>query len=334
MPEASNPTPPLAPARVRIVGTGICVPPIVQTSEELAAQTGRSAPWIVARTGVRARRVADEPMDRMAARAIREALGDGPLPDLLVNASLTPVQLVPDSSVFILHRLGWEGLPSFSVHATCMSFLVGLQTAAAWIATGAARRVVVVSAEQGSVSRDFAHPESAALIGDGAAAAVIEPTPEGEDSALLAWRMSTWPEGRHLAEVPGLGTRRPPFGPNARPDDALFRMQGPRLYRLALRRVQELVDDLLRGAGLAREDIDLVVPHQPSGPAVASISRHLGFPPERVVDIVAEYGNCIAASTPMALHDAVVSGRLRRGMRVLLLGTGAGVHVAGAVLRY
>src|SRR5690606_29944766 len=125
-----------------------------------------------------------------------------------------------------------------------------------------------------------------------------------------------------------------PFGPDASPSDALFRMDGPKIYRLALRRVQELVDDLLGRAGLARDDIDLVVPHQPSGPAVASVSRHLGFAPDRVIDIVGEYGNCIAASAPLALHGAVTSGRLRRGMRVLLLGAGAGVHVAGAVIRY
>lgn len=320
--------------RIRIVGTGAHLPVTIQTSAELAPLISRSEEWIVNRTGVRERRIADLPMDAMAARAVQQAMGDGPRPDLLINASLTPMQLVPDSSVFILHRLGWEGVPSFSVHATCMSFLVALQTAAGWLQTGAARRVAIVSAEQGSFCRDLDHPESAALIGDAAAAAIVETPPEGDDAALLAWGMTTWPEGRHLAELPGLGIRKPPYGPDTRPEDMLFRMEGPKLYRMALRRVEELVDDLLDRSGLDRDDIDLVVPHQPSGPAVTSLSRHLGFDSEKVVDIVGDTGNCIAASTPMALHHAVASGRLRRGMRLLLLGTGAGVHVAGAILRY
>lgn len=319
--------------RVRVVSTGFYAPPQVETAGDLAPRIGRSEDWIRRRTGVVERRVAQEPMDVMAAHAIRQALGDSPPPDLLLNASLTPVQLIPDSSVFISHQLGWEGIPSFSVHATCMSFLVALHTAGAYLTAGSYRRIVIVSSEQGSVCRDFEHPESAALIGDGAAAAVVEATPEGEGSALLAWGMSSWPEGRDLAELRGCGTRKHPNNPDTTPQDNLFRMRGPRLYRMAVTKVQALVTSLLDRAGLTPEDIDLVVPHQPSGPGVAAIS-HFGFPEEKVVNVVAEYGNCIAASAPMALHLAIERGRLQRGMRVLMLGTGAGLHVAGAILRY
>src|SRR5690606_37168811 len=112
----------------------------------------------------------------------------------------------PDSSVFIQKQLGWEGIPSFSGHATCMSFLVAMHTAGAYLTSGAYRRIVVVSAEQGSVCRDYDHAESAALIGDGAAAALIEATPDGQASELLAWGMSTWPSGHDLAELRGCGT--------------------------------------------------------------------------------------------------------------------------------
>lgn len=319
--------------RFKIVSTGFFAPPRAQTAEELGEQIGRSAAWIESRSGVRTRRISDEPMDALAARAARQAVGDGPLPDLLLNASLTPIQLIPDSSVFIQHRLGWDGIPSFSIHATCMSFLVGLHTAGAYLATGAYRRILVVSAEQGSVCRDLTDPESAALIGDGAAAAIVEATPAGEDSALLAWSMRTWPEGRELAELRGCGTRRHPNDPSTTASDNLFHMNGPRIYRMAVTKVEEAVAGMLDQARLAPDDIDLVVPHQPSGPGVDAISR-FGFPAERVVDIVGEYGNCIAASIPMALHLAVEEGRLQRGMRVLMLGTGAGLHVAGAILRY
>ncbi len=311
------------------------VPPRVEVATDLSERIERSVQWIEGRTGVLQRHIADEDesMATMAATAGAEAL-DGERPDLIINASLTPIQLIPDSSVFVQKELGFEGIPSFSVHATCMSFAVGLHTAGALVTAGAYRRVLVVSSEQGSVCRDFEHPESAALIGDGAAAAVIEPTPTGESSELLSWAMSTWPEGSDLAELRGCGTRRHPNDPRTEPGDNLFRMRGPRIYKMAVTKVDELVEALLDQANMTRDAIDWVVPHQPSGPGLGAVSSRFGFAEDRVVNIISEYGNCIAASIPMALHTAIASGRLQRGQTFMLLGTGAGLSVAGAILRY
>lgn len=322
--------------RFQVVGTGCHLPPRVETAADLSPRVRKSEGWILDRTGVAERRVADRPMDEMAADAVRRALGDGPRPDLLINASLTPIQLIPDSSVFIQQRLGWEGgsVASFSVHATCMSFLVGLHTAGALLATGAYRRAVVVSSEQGSVCRDYDHPESAALIGDGAGAAVVERTPEGGTGELLGWGQTTWPEGADLAELRGCGTRKHPNAPDTTPEDNLFRMRGPRIYKLAVGRVQELATRLVEDAGLTWDQIDLCVPHQSSGPGVAAHAKFLPIPESKVVDVVDKWGNCIAASIPMALDHAVRTGRLQRGQTVLFLGTGAGLHVAGMLLRW
>ena len=318
--------------QLHVAKTGIHVPTQIQTAEDLSPRIGRSAQWIRSRTGVEERRVSERRMDEMAADAAREALG-GARPDLILNASLTPVQLIPDSSVFIQRALGYDGIPSFSIHATCLSFLVGLHTASGLLATGAYRRILLVSAEQGTVCRDYGHPESAALIGDGAAAAVLTPTPDGRESALLAWGMTTWPEGAEFAEIPGCGTANHPNAPGAEPEHNLFRMNGPRIYKLAVRKVAHMVQGLLADANLETSDIDWVVPHQASGPALKTLPR-MGIDPDRIVDVVGQYGNCIAASMPMALHTAVTDGRIKRGDRVLLLGTGAGLSVAGAVLRW
>jgi len=219
------------------------------------------------------------------------------------------------------------------VHATCLSFLVALQTCGALIASGQHQRILIVSSEQGSVCRDFGHPESAVLIGDGAAAAVLEPTPEGEGSELLGYLFRTYPSGAHLAELRGCGTRAHPNNPDTVEQDNLFRMNGPGIYKMAYRKVHELVDDLLGQAGMAREDIDLVVPHQASGPALEALLR-IGFEADRVINMVDQVGNCIAASMPMALARAQAEGRMKRGDRILLLGTGAGLSVGGAILRW
>jgi 3-oxoacyl-[acyl-carrier-protein] synthase-3 len=319
--------------RVQVSSTAFHAPPRVETAAELAPRLGCSAEWIVARTGVRERRISDEPVEVMGARVARAALQSGPAPDLILNASASTRQLIPDTSVHIQDELGLEGIPSYTIHATCLSFLVALQNAAALVAAGAYRRVLVVSAERGSFGRNMAEPESAALLGDGAAAAVVEPTPRGEASALLGWRMSTWPKGAALTEVRGYGQTRSPNGPQTRPEDNLFSMDGPGVYKMARRRVMALVQELLGDHGLVPADVDWVVPHQASGPGLELLPR-LGFPAERVVNIVGQYGNCVAASIPMALAHLAASGRLQRGQRVLLLGTGAGLSVAGALLRW
>jgi 3-oxoacyl-[acyl-carrier-protein] synthase-3 len=321
--------------RVKVVSTAFGAPARVETSADLAPRLGRSEQWIAGRTGVLRRHVADENEDvtRFGANVAREALGDGPPPDLILSASAVPWQALPDDSVFVERALGMSGIAAHTVHASCLSFLVALHVAAAYIASGAHRRVLIVSSDFGTRGRNWAEPESAALLGDGAGAAVVEATPEGERSAILSWRMSTWTEGADLTEVRGAGLRCHPNDPGTRPEDNLFHMQGPAVYRLAIERVPEVFLGAISDAGLAIEDVDLVVPHQASGPGLALLPR-MGFAPERIVNVVAEYGNCVAASLPMALAIADREGRLRRGHNVLLCGTGAGLTVAAAVLRW
>jgi 3-oxoacyl-[acyl-carrier-protein] synthase-3 len=323
-------SPPIA--RIKIVGTGLYAPERVVTAHELAPSLGRSAEWILSRTGVARRHYADgEAQEDMGAAAARQALGDTP-PDLVLSASGSAVQALPDTATFIAGALGLEGVPAFSVHASCLSFVVGLQVAAGLLQTGPWRRVLLVSAEKGSPSLDPGSPESAALIGDGAAAAVLEPTPEGEASALLAFQMTTFPSGASFTEVAGGGTRHHPFDPSTTDAHQRFFMDGPKVYRMGRQRVAELLDGLWARLGHGPEAIDVIVPHQASGPALEALRRFYGLGADRVVDVISEYGNCIAASVPMALHVAAAEGRIRRGDRVLLIGTGAGLSVAGAVL--
>lgn len=308
------------------------LPPRVETSETLSSRLGRSAEWIVQRTGVRERRISDESMAVMAAKAGREVLG-GVAPDLIVNASLTPIQLIPDSSVFVQRELGYAGIPSFSVHATCLSFLVALRLVGTLVESGAHKRVLLVSSEQGSVSRDFEEAESAALIGDGAAAVLVEPAADGVDSGLLGFAMQTWPAGADHAEFRGAGTRFHPNDPRTSTRDNLFHMNGPRLWRLALRHADEVLDKAFGEAGLTRRDVDVILPHQASGPMVSLFSK-FGFDQSKVVDQVGSWGNCIAASMPMVLSQAIADGRLKRGGVALLFGTGAGLSIGAALLKY
>jgi len=308
-----------------IAQTALFAPERVETAEDLAPRVGRSAEWIRKRSGVRERRIWDGPVEVLAAEAVR-GLGLSEPPDLLINCGLTPRQLIPDTSTFVARELGWSAMPCFSVHATCMGFLVGLQQAAALLATGSYERIVLVAAERGSICRDFDQPESSVLIGDGAGAALIT---RGE-GALIDWRMKTFPEHAELAQLEGCGVHRHPNDPETGPGHNLFHMAGPRLYRHGLKHMTQMLDDLFDDVDIAPEQVRAVVPHQASGPAMDAIVRY--FSSEVVVDVVGAYGNCIAASMPMAL--ASVSSELERGDHVVLMGTGAGLSVGAALIRW
>lgn len=316
-----------------VVGTGLYLPPQIETAAQLAGRIGRDESWIIDVAGVAERRIADLPCEQMAAKAAHCALAGGGDPDVIINASLTPVQLVPDTGVFVAKAMGLAGIQVFSIHATCLSFLVAMQLAASLLHSQSAHRVLVVSSEIATRSRDFSEPESAALLGDGSGAAVFERPAAGSQSALLAFRMATFPEGSHLAEFLGAGMRYPPEANTDDPGLYRFHMQGTRLYRWTYIRMRKFFDQFFIDAGLKPDDVDLVVPHQVSGPVLAAL-RDFGFPDERVVNILSRTGNCVAASLPMALATANTEGRLKPGDIVLMIGTGAGVSLGAALLRW
>ncbi len=319
---------------IKIASTGLYLPQRVQTSAELAPLIEQSENWILSRTGIKERRIAEEPMDIMAAKAAKDALGKGPPPDCILNASTTPLQLIPDSSVFIQRALGFDSIPSWSIHATCLSFIVALNTAAALVHGGTYKRVLIVSAETGTPWRNFDEPDSAALFGDAAAAAVIEPSLPGEDSVFIDWEMNTWNKGAELTEFRGAGTKHPPDNPQlTKHDDNLFSMKGSKVYRLALGMVKKTLTTLLERNKLKAEDFDWIIPHQASGHAVEA-AEFYGFRKESIANIVKDYGNCIAASIPMTLAIYHKEGKLKRGDLCILGGTGAGLSVAFAIIRF
>ncbi len=316
---------------VRIAGSGIAALTHHQSNEELADLIGMSAADIESMSGVRRRYVADASMDlpTLHALACREALGDAGPPDLIINASVGFHQLIPDTSVFIQRALGLNGIPGFSMHATCLSFLHALQVADAYLRTCAYRRILVTSAELNTRVRNFAEPESAALLGDAGAAVVLEPSTDG---GIFHASIRTFPESAELTQVQGFGLRKHPLAEGTSASDYLFAMDGPAVLKAALRRFLQHMTEVWRTSGMTREDIDLVVPHQPSGTGMRFLERY-GFAPDKIVNVLADYGNCSSVSIPLALATAHREGRLRSGAKVLLVGTGAGLSVGSILWR-
>lgn len=322
---------------VEIAGTGRALPVEIASSEALDLRHGLPQGTIRGLTGVAQRAIAQgESQIDLATTAALAALQDADVAateiSLIIGASAVPYQPIPATAPLVMARLGIADgqAAAFDVNSTCLSFLTGFETAARMIERGGA--ALVFSSELASRALPWAKaPEIAGLFGDGAAAAVLRPATGA--SRVAACLMRTYPSAYQACGIGAGGTR---FDFTAEEqafrDHALFSMDGKELFRLAARHFSTFVSDLLDRAGWQHQDVDLVVPHQASPAALAHMIRQTGFAPTRVVDIAADFGNQIAASIPFTLDLARHEGRVKPGMRVLFLGTSAGVSFGGLAL--
>ena len=161
----------------KITGWGCYLPPTIETAQELSKKINKRSDWIISRAGVDERRISNIDVDKMGAIAAQKAIGEKPAPDLIINASGVPKQTIPDTSVFIQKELGYDGIPSFSVHSTCLSFITALNIAGSFINNNSYKRILIISSDRGTIGRNFEEPESASLLGDAAAAIYIEKHP-------------------------------------------------------------------------------------------------------------------------------------------------------------
>ncbi|NGM45566.1 ketoacyl-ACP synthase III [Rhodobacter sp. SGA-6-6] len=322
---------------VEIAGTGRALPAAMVPSAAFDRRLGLPEGRVEALTGVATRAVCGtESQIDLAVAAARAALDDAGLAprdiSLVIGASAVPYQPIPATAPLVMARLGIADgeAAAFDVNSTCLSFLTGLETAARMLKDQPA---LVFSSELASRALPWdTAPEIAGLFGDGAAAAVLRPS-AGSTARIAASLMRSYPSAYGACGI-GAGGTRFDFAaePKAFRAHALFAMDGKELFRLASRHFGTFVADLLARAGWTHGQVDLVIPHQASPAALAHMIRQTGFPPDRVVQIAATCGNQIAASIPFALDLARREGRVRPGMRVLFLGTSAGVSFGGLAL--
>lgn len=325
-------------------GYGMAMPETLLTSADIDQRLGKPEGWLERACGVTSRPVAGpgETQEALGAAAARSALSGAGLSladmQLMLFGASVGRQPIPATAALIKRELGGAHLnfPAYDVNATCLSALVALDLAALQIAAGRARHVLVVTSEIASRALPWADaPETAGLFGDGAAAFVVSAAGSGaaDGARFGGFHMETYAEGYDACTLAAGGT-----GIDYHTDadsfarNAYFRMDGKALYRITAAALPRFLDRLLGKSGIARSDIDLVVPHQASPHALAHIIRRGGFAPERVFDRVRTIGNQVAASIPTALCMARAEGRIRPGMRILLIGTSAGVSLAGAIL--
>lgn len=309
-------------------------------STELDRRLGLEPGYLEKATGVRSRHICGQEGQiglavAASRRAMEEAeLGAGDI-DLVLGACGIPYQTLPTTAPLVMRELGIAdgSAAAHDVNSTCLSFLTAFELAATKIAAGLCRAALVFSSEIASRALPWQEqPDIAALFGDGAAAAVLVASPDGR-SGIRASRLESYPTAYDACEIGAGGTR---FDFHRQPEDfarhAVFRMDGKELFRITHRHFPPFVEKVLAAAGWSRSDVDLVVPHQASPLALGHMVQHTGMEESRVVSIAARLGNQIAASIPTALDIARRDGRIRPGMRLLLLGTSAGVSFGGMAI--
>ena len=330
---------PGGPVRVVIAGTGSCLGDAVLSSSELDTRFSKTAGWFEARTGIASRPVChNSDQVAMAVAASRRALADAGVEaaqiGLMLFAASVSYQPIPATAPLVQRGLGIEdgACCAFDVNATCLGFLAACDVASSFIGSGRCRHAIVVASEVASRALPWeGDPETAALFGDGAAAAVLSPS--RDESGFVAFRIETRPSGWEDCQLASGGTRHD-FRRDREAFEAvsLFRMDGKALYRHTAEHFDGFVGRLLAGAGWAREEIDIVVPHQASALALRHLSARCGFAPEKVVDLISNSGNQVAASLPGALDHARRTGLLKLGTKCLMLGTAAGLSFGGAAM--
>ncbi len=329
-----SPTNPSAPARYsRIAGTGSYLPPRRLSNADMvdllvARGLETSDEWIVERTGIRARHFVDDGVNSsdLALHAARAALQSAGRKaedvDLIIVATSTPDMVFPSTACILQQKLGAFGCAAFDVQAVCSGFIYGLTVADAMIKSGSASCALVVGAEVFSRILDFNDRTTCVLFGDGAGAVVLEASSE---PGILATELHA--DGRHVGIlcVPGTVSGGQVLG------DPLLKMDGQAVFKLAVGVLDSAARAVLEKAGRKAEDLDWLIPHQANIRIMQGTAKKLKLPLEKLVATVHEHGNTSAASVPLALDEAVRSGKVKRGNTLMLEGVGGG-FTWGAVL--
>jgi 3-oxoacyl-[acyl-carrier-protein] synthase-3 len=317
--------------RIGITGLGVHVPDKVVTNEELAGLVDTSDEWIRERTGIRERRIAadDEALTDIALPAARAALDDANVEasdiDLLICATVTPDMMFPTSSALLADTLGMPRAAAYDLLAGCTGFVYAIAQAYGMLASGLARRVLVVGGDVLSKILDWEDRSTLVLFGDGAGAVVMEPVERG---GFVGFELGADGGGGEFLWYPGSGSRH--F------DDpsSYVKMNGREVFKFATRVMVYSAHEILEECGKTVEDVDVYIPHQANKRIIDYAAVKLGIPSEKTVVNVDRYGNTSSGSIPLALADARAQGRLQDGALVLMTGMGAGLTWGSALIEW
>jgi len=318
----------------RILGTGRYLPDRVLTNADLEHMVETTDEWIQTRTGIKRRHIAADgettaDLAEAAARRALDAAGvDASEIDLILVGTTTADQVFPNMGCLLQDRLDIHGCPAFGLEAACSGFIYALSVANCFIVAGNARRALVVGAETLSRMLDWEDRGTCVLFGDGAGAVVLGPA---DEPGILSCHLGADGRYKDLLYHP-YGTSR-----IQRPEDTerpYIQMRGNEIFKVAVKTLENIVDETLEANGLSCSAIDWLVPHQANIRIIQATAKRLGMPMEKVILTLEDHGNTSAASVPLALDTAVRDGRIKRGDLLMLEAFGGGLTWGSALIRY
>lgn len=312
-----------------IISTGHAYPEGILTNADLEKIVETSDEWITTRTGIKQRRKAadDEYTSQFGVKAGRQALEragiDASEIDLLICATTTPDQILPSTGCLIQAELGANDAAAFDLFAACSGFLYGLTVAEGMIRTGQSRRALVIGAEVLTKYVDYTDRSTCVIFGDGAGAAVLAPV--DEKKGILATKIRS--DGRFAEQLyaPGGGTRHGTTAQTIESRMHYFKMKGNELFKIAVRSMAEVSQEMMEKAGVSAKDLKMVIPHQANQRITDAVASRLGIDETIVYSNIAYHGNTSSASIPIALDECIQSGKIVEGDLVLMCAFGGGV---------
>lgn len=326
--------------RVGIAGTGSYVPDRVVTNAHFEEFLETSDDWITQRTGIKERRFGsdDQATSDLATIAAERAMAaSGVAPedlDLVLVATMTPDYPLPATACLVQERVGARNAGSFDINGACTGFLTALHTAEAFVAAGRARRCLVIGAE--ALSRtavDFKDRSSCILFGDAAGAVVVAPLEECRGQGeILRTRLGSDGTGWDFIHIPAGGSRNPASHETVEARNHFMKMRGREVFRFAVKYMRQMVGEMMEGHDPT--ELSMVVPHQVNMRIIEAALDRMEIPTEKVMVNIEKYGNSSAATVPLALDEAVRTGRIEKGKLVVLVAFGAGLTWGGSLLRW
>ena len=329
----------MQPRSARITGWGMYAPEAVLTNADLERMVDTSDEWILTRTGIRERRVAapHETTATMGAIAAKRAIATaGLLPDdidMILLATCTPDYQLPSTAAFVKEAIGNRRAAAMDLAAACSGFVYAFATADAMVRSGMYRNVLVIGSELLTRFLDFTDRATCILFGDGAGAVVLSASEE-PGGGMLGAELTTDPEGAYLIWTPSGGSASPASAQTVARGEHYIRMEGSETYRYATKTLASTAITAVKRAGLTTDDVALFVPHQANLRIIKFVAHSMGIDMDRVYVNVDRYGNTSAASVPIALAEAVDSGRVQIGDNIVFVAFGAGFTSGAAVVQW
>ncbi len=321
-----------------ITGIGKYIPAKVLTNKDLEEMVETSDDWITTRTGIKERRIAaeDEPTSELAINASKKALEDADLApedlDLILVATVTPDMIFPATACILQEALKANNASAFDLEAGCSGFVYALSTATQYIKTGMYDNILVVGAETLSKITDWEDRSTCVLFGDGAGAAVLQPTDNNE--GLLAFELGSDGKGADVLKVPAGGSLQPASEETVNNKLHYIKMEGNQVFKFAVKKMGSASLEVIERAGFKPEDVNLFIPHQANTRIIEAAAKRLNLEDDKVFVNLPKYGNTSSASVPIALIEAREKGLINYGDIIVLVAFGAGLTWASTLIKW